>query len=405
MKKQLESIQTASENQKLAILKTVTEWRDKFQTKSAYDMDKVFDYLKHIEEHSNIFNEKLNEKILDITNKIYEDKKSNDETLKQLVAKVQYSNSFVENTCKQVSSTLHQHEQELKVLDKKIHQDIKEQISKDNVLEEKQNKKIQEIKKLMDEVEELQGQRNTERGNLNNFNDSYLTKKESLGKEFAVHHKNLLHCQEEINSVTKENLLILTQVQEAAGTSANEQNHKLVELKTHAKEHNEKIVDFVHKDTNELNMHRDFFNENLHQLPKTLEEIKEKGNKEMSSKHETLLTLVTEENTRSNTKDLHLESYVKECLQKVVVEAETKVVEHLLKCSDNLNSFNQEELVKYEPSGATPARKEYQFTRNLATTSPHDRLIRKFRLEGAHDLDTSITILEVSGILRVFNLN
>lgn len=398
MSKQLENVHVAGENHKLQIQSLVTEWRDKVQTKSACDMDKIVELIKEIEKVSSNFTETVYTNVLSVTTSLYEEKKTMDEIIKQLVAKVQHSNLDVENVCKQVSQNLHSLESSLKKVDLKMHQDIQEQTQKVKEFEEKESKKMQEIEKMFGELKDLQLQRNAIRPNLDAINNKCLNDKTTNYSDFVVQHKNLSQCQEDSGSSAKESILLLTQLQESVVSKTNEQNHKLLEMKETTKNHNDKTVDFVHRSINELNMHRDFYNDNFHQLPRILEESNEKHKKEITGKHETISKLVTDENKRTKSKEIQLVSIVQECLHKSVAVTETKVVESLLKCADDLTTFKHEDLVKYEPSGATPARKDYQFTRNLAATSPHDRLVKKFKLESMNnnDLDSSITILEVS---------
>ncbi|CAK1545382.1 unnamed protein product [Leptosia nina] len=55
--------------------------------------------------------------------------------------------------------------------------------------------------------------------------------------------------------------------------------------------------------------------------------------------------------------------------------------------------YLNEEYVVYTPSGRTPARKEYKYPRNLTTTSPHDRILARYRAARQRNLDDSITTI------------
>lgn len=77
-------------------------------------------------------------------------------------------------------------------------------------------------------------------------------------------------------------------------------------------------------------------------------------------------------------------------------DKETKTL--ITKTSDDVENFRKNEVKTYLPSGVTPERKKYRIERDLASTSPHDRIIRQFRMEynkGA-DLDSSTMVSEVS---------
>lgn len=78
---------------------------------------------------------------------------------------------------------------------------------------------------------------------------------------------------------------------------------------------------------------------------------------------------------------------------------ETKTL--VRKTSDDAEHFRRNEVKTYLPTGATPERKDYRIVRDLAATSPHDRIIRRFRMDhnNSADLDSSATISEVRLIL------
>lgn len=79
------------------------------------------------------------------------------------------------------------------------------------------------------------------------------------------------------------------------------------------------------------------------------------------------------------------------CLRKGISTYESDTKSQLLTISDDAEKFRRNEVKTYQPTGMTPARKEYHIIRDLAATSPHDRIIRKFTLDNhAGDLDSSI---------------
>ncbi|XP_063699517.1 kinesin-like protein Klp61F [Culicoides brevitarsis] len=79
------------------------------------------------------------------------------------------------------------------------------------------------------------------------------------------------------------------------------------------------------------------------------------------------------------------------CLRKGIQTHESETKTKLLRVSDDAEHFRRNEIKSYQPTGQTPARKEYRIVRDLAVTSPHHRIIRKFMLDNtASDLDSSI---------------
>ena len=81
---------------------------------------------------------------------------------------------------------------------------------------------------------------------------------------------------------------------------------------------------------------------------------------------------------------------------RVIEEYGNKAAEKLHLTLEKVKKFKDEELQFYQPTGETPARKNITFPRDLAVTSPHDRIVRRFwRERGMMDMETSITISEV----------
>lgn len=52
--------------------------------------------------------------------------------------------------------------------------------------------------------------------------------------------------------------------------------------------------------------------------------------------------------------------------------------------------------------GTTPAKREFNYPKTLAATSPHDRIIQRFwSAHNENDLDVSMSISEVSKIAAI----
>uniref|UniRef100_A0A1A9VMW9 Kinesin motor domain-containing protein n=1 Tax=Glossina austeni TaxID=7395 RepID=A0A1A9VMW9_GLOAU len=72
--------------------------------------------------------------------------------------------------------------------------------------------------------------------------------------------------------------------------------------------------------------------------------------------------------------------------------------EQMKTCVNDVNIFKQHELKTYTPSGSTPSKKEFTYPRVLASTSPHTRIVKRFRQENGidttSDMDATVTIEE-----------
>ncbi|KAI8126301.1 Bipolar kinesin KRP-130 [Lucilia cuprina] len=81
-------------------------------------------------------------------------------------------------------------------------------------------------------------------------------------------------------------------------------------------------------------------------------------------------------------------------------------------CVNDLESFRRSELKTYTATGATPSKKEFSYPRVLAETSPHTRIVKRFRQENEwSDLDTTVPIDEESegdiedGIISIHDIS
>ncbi|XP_053674251.1 kinesin-like protein Klp61F [Anopheles nili] len=67
----------------------------------------------------------------------------------------------------------------------------------------------------------------------------------------------------------------------------------------------------------------------------------------------------------------------------------------LVELQGEFERFHEKDLTFYQSTGKTPIRKKVQYPRDIAMTSPDDRIVRRFwREKGIHDIDLSMTICE-----------
>uniref|UniRef100_A0A8D9EXZ5 Kinesin-like protein KIF11 n=1 Tax=Cacopsylla melanoneura TaxID=428564 RepID=A0A8D9EXZ5_9HEMI len=85
-------------------------------------------------------------------------------------------------------------------------------------------------------------------------------------------------------------------------------------------------------------------------------------------------THMTRFNTESNTTDQAIAATENQ------VQDLTRVLQNQHKCDEIVSSFVQSQYLADTPSGETPPRKEFKYPARFAATSPHERLIQKFRL-------------------------
>lgn len=114
-------------------------------------------------------------------------------------------------------------------------------------------------------------------------------------------------------------------------------------------------------------------------------------------KGELITDLIKNESSRSLVKAQEVKSMVQQTLSGLVNTAELSVCDKLVKCSNEITQFEEEGVLKYKSTGKTPVRKDYKFDSNLAATSPHTRIIKRFRLiKGLNDTQLDSSIAEVN---------
>nr|XP_034181739.1 kinesin-like protein Klp61F [Osmia lignaria] len=73
-----------------------------------------------------------------------------------------------------------------------------------------------------------------------------------------------------------------------------------------------------------------------------------------------------------------------------------RVVEQLQSTRNEVNKFFEEDVKRDVPTGSTPARKEFSYPRQFVATSPHDRILQRFR-QTRKVIETSIDEDDMSG--------
>lgn len=107
------------------------------------------------------------------------------------------------------------------------------------------------------------------------------------------------------------------------------------------------------------------------------------------------------ENERIDTNKAEVDD-VMQNLESTHSEYHQKLSENIEVCAQRLEQFQNAELKIYQPTGQTPSKRDYVYPRALASTSPHDKVIKDFwRRHNPEDLNCSAieTIAEVSIII------
>jgi len=119
---------------------------------------------------------------------------------------------------------------------------------------------------------------------------------------------------------------------------------------------------------------------------------------DLISKQDDIIKIVYAESSRSKSKLREINSVVQHNLHLVVQEAENNLLMNIRQTTEDIQEFQNADVYSYKPTGETPARKDYKFNRQVTSTSPHDRIIKRLRLEQGLSDSTlhDSSIIEVS---------
>lgn len=155
---------------------------------------------------------------------------------------------------------------------------------------------------------------------------------------------------------------------------------------------------------NQLNKNLDEYQKNLkiksQEMSQGLIDLKTKFNENLNEKETEIKSIVTIASTKQQQINSECSSLNKNSIK--------NLKEHSIKCREQLKeieteiiSLNSEKIKTYSSTGETPSRKEFNFNRNLAATSPHERLIKRFRLESRNVEETPTEIILEDSILNL----
>lgn len=115
------------------------------------------------------------------------------------------------------------------------------------------------------------------------------------------------------------------------------------------------------------------------------------------------LDVLSTENKRSQRSHLMSKSY-HESLSGCQTESDRIVKTKLKTITDEVETFRTHEVQTYANTGMTPLKKSYRIQKQLVSTSPHDRLLQRYREEydDSDEFNVSLTISEQPSLCESF---
>lgn len=359
----------------LRVQQIVNEWKSNFGNSSQADTDKLTRFMSEIEQQQATFNKSMSEKIVSME-EILQKGSSENETMRfQLLEKINFQNAGIDKFCCELENKITEHCREFSL--------VSNQMKKTS---DAKKVKLIQMKKLLAEIEEINDEYGSIQEQMDNVNDNLLETETTNIRVFSEKNslilgekmgclKNVEDASLEMNEKFTDQLNIVTE------------NVKENELKT--KENLTKVSLLIASMDTQLKTQLVAVEDSLRG-----ELIQASESDEI--KNETIVEMVNEESTRSLVKNEEVKSLVQQTLSLLVNTADTNISKNIGKSKSEIEEFMQQDILKYKSTGETPARKEYNFNKDLVATSPHDRIIKRLRLEkGFNDSQFESSIVEV----------
>lgn len=156
--------------------------------------------------------------------------------------------------------------------------------------------------------------------------------------------------------------------------------------------YNDAVITIARKNLEDINK----YNQNLSsKLKENTGELKTQINQIIEDTERRFGTAATEINKESE-RTKQFASYcvnVNESADKTVSDQIFSIKNTVLTCEEDVEVFHKHDVKKYTSTGKTPAGKDFKIIRNLASTSPAESIIRRYRQEKTANKNLCSSIL------------
>lgn len=363
------------------VQKMIAEWKTKTGDDSKAESEKLTALLKAMEQQQAVFYASIKEKVGAMEQTLKKESTENESMRSQLLEKINFQNAEIDKFCSDLKEKISSHCNDFS----RVSTQMKQKTSA-------QKENLRKIQQMMAEVEkQLKAEIEDDYSPILNEFD------EINAKLMAVESNNIKTFSENNSLILGEKMGCLKNVEDSHA----EMSEKLKQLFTGAagvvndddvvtKAKIKEAVELVAASEGQLKARLDEINSSVKAEFEATAETQ-------AVREETVTDLINNEGARSLVKATEVKSMVEQTLSGYVNTAEAGITGKLSSCTSDITRFEDQDVLKYKSSGETPARKDYKCNKNLVATSPHDRIIKRFRLErnfSESQLDSSI--LEVS---------
>lgn len=341
------------------LLEKLTDWKKNFETSNEKNFEAFFKFVDEMLKAEMKTHHDNDDKMENLTKLLTERRVAEKSMEKYLVDTMNDQNKKFFAFCEDM-------EEKFKSYNTKIEEVTESMKSKANV----QTDKISQIKKLLNDIEELSKDGEKSQKRLIDLKDE-ISENLPVAKKFKTD-----------NATIVENCLLKV----ASNDSDRTEKCEIIDSNIQAaretfKSHSETAQSQFTLHSNGLVIFQTYSQNQLNAINDSLINHSELSLAKQQEQSDQVTKFINESASSTIIKIQEVKSVVQQSLHPLVNDAVIKLNENFIKIDNELNEFQGAEVFTYKPSGETPARKDYKYNKQLPTTSPHERIIRKFRLE------------------------
>lgn len=347
------------EKSSLRLMEKFEEWKKNFESSSEKTFESLFKFVDDmVKSEVEVFKDN-EEKMKSLAKLLSERREAETKMEKFFVEKINEQNEKVSEFC-----------EEMRVKFEDYKSKIDEISSSMKSKADLRNSKIKEIKKLLDDLEGISKEDEISHKRLNDVG-SEISEYLPSAKRFKTDHSSVV---EKIRNEIEMNSKAKTEKYTQIDVEMKDTNEALKlysdTTKSNLKAHNESLI-----------IYQSSTKEQLNSIKNTLVNHSELNIAKQQEQSDRIVKKIQEATSLTAIKMQEVKSVVQQNLHTLVVDTENKLAENFDTINSELEEFQGAEIFKYKSTGETPARKDYRYNKQLTTTSPHERIIRKLRLE------------------------
>lgn len=363
----LKEMNESRANSSSHIEKIISEWKAKTGDNSQTAADKIMNCLNDMELKHQSFVASITGNVQALETGLAKESSENQNTRALLLEKIMFQNAEIDKFCSELNSKVDGH----------FH-DFTQMSTKMKTNTDAQKQKLLEVTRLLAEVNEMQNEFGPIQDTFDQLNINLKAMSTNEIKAFSE--KNSLILGEKIGC--------LNNFEDAHAEMSATFTSQLSDIANEIKEHQSKAKGSLKSSMSMVSSKELQLRSQMDEVQASvIEELKHFA--QMEEAIGSIDDSIKNEGSRLLVKTQEIRSVVQQTLSGLVQGAEASVCKKLVQSSNEIKQFEQGDVLKYRPTGETPARKDYKMNKNLAATSPHDQIIKRLRLENGNDLNES----------------